>query len=133
MSNYADDNEEMLDIVKDLLGTVSSEHDDVLQLCLDMTAQAVLNYCNISKLPSALKYTVCQMCAEAYRDLSTNTNVSSGGSVIGGSVSVIEEDGRKVEFNDNSTTILSNFNLYIQTHITHKQELNRFKKLYRIS
>ena len=88
-----------------------------------MTIQTVLNYCNISELPPALDYVVCQMTAETYREITSKNNV---GEVVG-NVNSISEGGRSVSFGNSSE-----FKVAIEDKVSHKIELNRYKKLFRL-
>ena len=124
----ADDNEneefDFLSTLKMLLGIKDDTLDNVLQVYLSMTKNAILNYCNIEELPSALNYTLCQMTADAYR---VNDSKNKVGSVVG-SVSSVSEDGRTVSFS-NGAEIQSS----IEDRITKRtHELNRYRKLYRV-
>ena len=120
----ADGGEEFnfLGTVKLLLGIDDDSLDVILQTYLQMTIQKVLNYCNIFELPSALNYLVCQMTAEAYKEI---TSKNSSGQVVG-AVNSISEGGRSVGFADSSQ-----FQVAIEDKISHTVELNRYKKLFR--
>jgi len=122
----ADDNETEFDYlatVKLLLGINDNDTDEVLRLYLSIVKQQILNYCNISELPSALDYTLCEMVADIYRD-SLKKNGEHG---IVGNVASVSEDGRSVSFT-NGTEMMTAVN----DKISKTTELNRFKKLYRI-
>lgn len=122
----AGDNETEFDYlsnVKLLLGISDGNADEILQLYISITTNEILNYCNISELPSALNYTLCEMVAGAYRDNSKNNATQS----VVGNVSSITEDGRSVSFT-NGTEIKT----AIQDRITKTTELNRYRKLFRI-
>ena len=122
----ADDNETEFDYlsnVKLLLGISNDNSDEILRLYISITINEILNYCNISELPSALNYTLCQMVADSYRDNLKNNATNS----VVGNVSSISEDGRSVSFT-NGTEIKTD----IADRITRTQELNRYRKLYRI-
>ena len=112
-----------LTTVKVLLGITGADKDSVLAVYVDMTRRQILNYCNISELPEALDYTLCQMCADAYRDM---TAATTSGEVVG-NVGSISEDGRSVSF-----TSGAEFKTAIEDRVTRTTELNRFKKLYRL-
>lgn len=120
----ADESFNYIETVKVLLGITDASLDETLQLYLDITIQSVLNYCNISELPSALNYTVCQLTADVYKDTTNSNKVG----VIVGNVSKIDEDGRAVSFGDGSAVRLA-----ATSRIGRLRELNRYKKLYRIS
>jgi len=122
----ADGDEEFdfLAVTKTILGISNdSSFDIILQTYISMTIQTVLNYCNISELPSALNYTVCQMTAETYREITSKNNA---GEVVG-TVHSISEGGRSVSFGDSSE-----FQVAIDNRVSHKTELNRYKKLFRL-
>ena len=112
-----------LKTVKVLLGIAGDEQDAILPVYISMVRQSILNYCNISELPKELDYTLCQMTADTYRDITTQ---QSGGDVKG-NVASISEDGRSVSFTSGTELKAS-----IEDRITRASELNRFKKLYRI-
>lgn len=124
----ADDNEneefDFLSTLKMLLGIKDDTLDNVLQVYLSMTKNAILNYCNIKELPSALNYTLCQMTVDAYRE---NDSKNKVGSVVG-NVSSVSEDGRTVSFSSGDEIKAS-----IEDKITKRtHELNRYRKLYRV-
>jgi len=114
---------DFLSTVKVLLGITDDTKDTELTVYVDMTKQTILNYCNRSDIPEALNYTLCQMCADSYRDV---TNLSAKGEV-NGNVSSISEDGRSVSFSSGAE-----FKTALEDRITRTTELNRFKKLYRL-
>lgn len=122
----ADGNETEFDYlsnVKLLLGISNGDTDEILQLYISITTNEILNYCNISELPSALNYTLCQMVADAYRDNLKNNATQS----VVGNVSSISEDGRSVSFTNGSEIKTA-----IDDRITRITELKRYRKLYRI-
>lgn len=122
----ADDNETVFDYlstVKILLGISDGSLDSVLQVYLSMTERSILNYCNIKELPSALDYTLCEMTADVYRE---NASKNKVGSVVG-NVSSVSEDGRTVSFSSGTEIKAS-----IEDRITRTNELNRYRKLYRV-
>ena len=122
----ADDNATVFDYlgtVKILLGISDGILDNVLQVYLSMTESSILNYCNIKELPSALNYTLCEMTADVYRK---NVSKNKVGSVVG-NVSSVSEDGRTVSFSSGAEIKAS-----IEDRITRTNELNRYRKLYRV-
>ena len=122
----ADDNATVFDYlgtVKILLGISDGSLDSVLQVYLSMTERSILNYCNIKELPSALDYTLCEMTADIYRE---NASKNKVGSVVG-NVSSVSEDGRTVSFSNGAEIKAS-----IEDRITRTNELNRYRKLYRV-
>ena len=79
----ADGNENEFDylkIVKVLLGINDDSINEILQIYIAQGEQEILNYCNIKELPSALRYTLCQMVADLYRE---NTALNKSGTVVG--------------------------------------------------
>lgn len=112
-----------LSTVKVFLGITDNSKDAVLNVYIDMTRQSILNYCNRSDLPEALNYTLCQMCADTYRDIA---NSRAKGEVTG-NVSSVSEDGRSVSFSSGAE-----FKTALEDRITRTTELNRFKKLYKL-
>lgn len=122
----ADDNETEFDFlsnIKLLLGISDDKTDGILQLYISITKNEILNYCNISELPSALNYTLCEMVVNAYRDNQKNNATSS----VVGNVASISEDGRSVSFTNGSEIKTA-----IQDRITKTTELNRYRKLFRV-
>jgi hypothetical protein len=124
----ADDNNEneefdFLSTLKILLGITDDTLNGILQVYLSMTENAILNYCNINLLPSALNYVLCEMTADVYRE---NVSKNKVGAVVG-SVSSVSEDGRTVAFNNGAEIKAS-----IEDRITRTTELNRYRKLYRL-
>lgn len=112
-----------LSMVKVLLGIADGSKDAELNVYIDMTRQSILNYCNRSDLPEELNYTLCQMCADTYRDIA---NSRAKGEVTG-NVSSVSEDGRSVSFSSGAELKTA-----IEDRVTRTTELNRFKKLYRV-
>lgn len=110
--------------VKVLLGITDTSKDSILEVYVGLTKQSILNYCNRSDLPEALNYTLCQICADTYRD----TTAKANGAVVSGAVSSISEDGRTVSFSNSLDLIKT----AAEDRITHTTELNRYKKLYRL-
>ena len=119
-----EDEFDYLSTVKVLLGISDESADIILRVYLSSTESAILNYCNIEKLPSALNYTLCEMTADVYRE---NISKNKVGSVVG-NVSSVSEDGRTVSFSSGSEMKAS-----IEDRIMKRtHELNRYRKLYRI-
>lgn len=119
----ADGDFDFIGTTKFLLG--SREIDNTtLPLFLDLTKQSILNYCNISELPSALYFLTCKLCAESIIE---NSKISNN--EVTGQVASITEDGRTVTFTNSSTEQYANV---VNDKIPHLTELNRYKKLYRI-
>lgn len=112
-----------LENLKSLLNIKDDKLDTILQLNIDMTIQSVLNYCNISELPSELNYVVCLITAETYKEL--NSKFESGNVV--GNISSISEGGRTVSFTNGSE-----FKIAVEDKISRMTELNRYRKLYRL-
>lgn len=110
--------------VKILLGITDTSKDSILEVYVGLTKQSILNYCNRSDLPEALNYTLCQICADTYRD----TTAKASGAVVSGAVSSISEDGRTVSFSNSLDLIKT----AAEDRIAHTTELNRYKKLYRL-
>lgn len=113
---------DFLEILKILLNGKDIK-DEMLNLYLDITKQTILNYCNISELPSSLNYLVCVICEECIEEVIIN---NSKGEVVG-TVSSVSEDGRSVSF-----TNASEFKSSVENKISHINELNRYKRLYRL-
>lgn len=115
---------DFLSTLKILLGIKDTALDEILQIHLSMTRNAILNYCNIKELPPALNFTLCEMTADVYRE---NDSKNKVGSVVG-SVSSISEDGRTVSFSNGAEIKAS-----IEDRIAKRtHELNRYRKLYRL-
>ena len=115
---------DFLSTLKILLGIKDTALDEILQIHLTMTRNAILNYCNIKELPPALNFTLCEMTADVYRE---NDSKNKVGSVVG-SVSSISEDGRTVSFSNGAEIKAS-----IEDRIAKRtHELNRYRKLYRL-
>ena len=121
----ADGNEIEFDFLSNInliLGITDNNSDQILQLYISMFTDKILNYCNISKLPSALNYTLCQMVADFYRDETRKNKTSE----VVGTVSSISEDGRSVSFTNGSELSIA-----ADDKISNTRELNKYKKLYR--
>jgi hypothetical protein len=114
---------DFLSNTKLLLGISNDTDDKILQFLISTVTQEILNFCNISKLPSALNFTLCEMVADVYRD---NQKSNSNNSVVG-NISTISEDGRSVSFTNGVELRTS-----IEDRIARTTELKRFKKLYRV-
>ena len=125
----ADDNEieerefDFLSTIKVMLGISDESADAILRIYIQTVSQSILNYCNISELPSALNFILCQMVVDIYNDMKSR---SSTGSVVG-NVQSISEDGRTVSFTNGSE-----FKTVIEDRIAKTRELNRYKKLFRV-
>lgn len=111
-----------LSTVKVLLGIDGTEKDAALAVYIAMTRQTILNYCNRSDLPEALNFTLCQMCADTYRDITAGQSTGD----VRGSVSSISEDGRSVSFSSGAE-----FKTAIEDKVSRTAELNRYKLLFR--
>lgn len=109
--------------VKTLLNIKNEDMDDILLIHIDIAKNSVLNYCNISELPSALNYTLCQIVVDAYLQ---NRNKTDSGKVVG-NVSSISEDGRSVSFTNGTE-----FQSTVNDIIGGMNELKRYRKLYRV-
>lgn len=124
----ADDNEieeqefDFLSTIKVMLGISDESADAILRIYIQTVSQSILNYCNISELPSALNFILCQMVVDTYCEMKTKNT----GSVVG-NVQSISEDGRTVSFTNGSELKSS-----IEDRITKIKELNRYKKLFRV-
>lgn len=112
-----------LDNVKLLLNIKDDTLDNVLTFYIDTTIQSILNYCNISDLPSDLNYIVCTMTADTYREV-VLTNKT--GEVVG-NVKKITEGDRTVDFGESSR-----FKILIDNRVSKVKELNRFRRLFRL-
>lgn len=112
-----------LSVVKMFLGIDTEDKDMELSVYIELTKRSILNYCNISELPSALDYTVCQITADTYRDI-TQSRITGD---VAGNVSSISEDGRSVSFSSGTE-----FKTAVEDKISRTTELNRYKKLYRL-
>ena len=114
---------DFLSTVKVLLGITDDTKDTELNVYVDMTKQTILNYCNRSDLPEALNYTLCQMTADTYRDLTASNTRGE----VAGNVGSISEDGRSVSFTNGTE-----FKTAIEDRVTRTTELSHYKKLYRL-
>lgn len=119
----ADDGFDFLGTVKALLAVEDDSKDKILQICIDTATQSVLNYCNISELPSALNYVVCQISADSYTEMASK----AGTGKIVGNVASVSEDGRSVSFT-NGTELYAT----VENRVSRLAELRRYRKLYRI-
>lgn len=120
----AEESFDYISTIKAMLGITVEDYDSILQLYVDLTKQAILNYCNIFELPSALDYTLCQIVVDEYR---RNNLANETGKVVG-NVTRVEEDGRVVAFSESPSYLSSS----IRNHLPYIRQLNRFKKLYRV-
>jgi len=105
----------MLAKLKILLGIDGDSEDAVLAFCLDFATQAVLAYCNLDELPSALEWTVTAMAADKYRMEGYGKKEAPMGAVASlsqGDVSVSYKDAASQDTSGllkNYTTILNRF------------------------
>ena len=109
--------------VKVLLGITDTSKDSILEVYVGLTKQSILNYCNRSDLPEELNFTLCQMTADTYRDLTASNTRGE----VAGNVGSISEDGRSVSFTNGAE-----FKTAIEDRVTRTTELKRFKKLYKV-
>lgn len=114
---------DFLSTVKVLLGIKDNSKDTELTVYINLTKQSILNYCNRSDIPEALNYTLCQMCADTYKDITASRTTGE----VNGNVSSISEDGRSVSFSSGAE-----FKTAVEDRITRTTELNHYKKLYRL-
>ena len=108
----------MLAKLKNLLGMTEDSEDAVLQFCLDFATQAVLAYCNLDELPSALEWTVTAMAADKYRMEGYGKKEAPMGAVASlsqGDVSVSYKDAASQD----TSGLLKNYT----------STLNRFRRL----
>lgn len=117
-----------LSVVKTILGFTDTSKDDLLSTYIEITRQTILNYCNLTVIPSALNYTFAIMVVDLYRDIYNRNKTINN--VATGNISVIEEDGRKVQF-DYSTDSSSVYTT-VEEKVSKSQELKRYRKLYRV-
>jgi len=109
-----------LDKLKDLLGIALTDltKDFVLQFCLDNTTETILNYCNMNKMPDALKNTGYRMAMDLYR----NENIGNEKIALG-AVSSISEGDTSVSYKNVATD-------YTQSLIKNYQaQLNKYRVL----
>lgn len=108
----------MLAKLKNLLGMTEDSEDAVLQFCLDFATQAVLAYCNLDELPTALEWTVVALAADKYRMEgygSKDAPVGAVASLEQGDVSVSYQDAAVQD----TSGLLKNYT----------STLNRFRRL----
>ena len=98
--------------------TISAISEDYLSLYVDIVYQRILNYCNRSDFPEQLKYVASQMVVDYVTE--------SYGKFENTPIASISEDGRSVSFDYEA------YSTYIDDRISKTNELNRFKKLYRV-
>lgn len=118
-----DEEFDFLSTLKILLGIKDEKLNDILLIYLSLTKEKILNYCNVSELPSALNFTLCQMTADIYREQNA---INNNGQVVG-NVSSISEDGRSVSFAG-----IDSIKASIEDKISRTTELNHYRKLFRI-
>ena len=80
--------------LKLLLGITDNAKDALLQFCLDNTVETILNYCNLTALPTGLENTAYRMAIELYRNENFGSQVATGqiASKSAGDVSVSYRD-----------------------------------------
>jgi hypothetical protein len=90
-----------------------SSRDEKLLLLIDNVTHSILNYCNISKLPSELEHTLVNMVVAIFRDLYMNDHKIVSASDGDSSVSY--------SYSDRITGLIFDY----------REELNRFKQFYK--
>ena len=100
--------------LKLLLGITDDSKDALLQFCLDNTIESILNYCNLTALPTGLENTAYRMAMELYRNENFGSQAATGkiASKSAGDVSVsYRDDGN-----------------YLQSILKdHRSQLNRWR------
>ena len=116
----------ILEIVKMLPPKIEGgENDDILNIYIDMVTQTVLNYCNRNDIPDALIFVIARMVRDEY-----NKAFNVGEFELNSDdVSSVSEDGRTVSFNTKKQDAA--LNSIHENKITNRQELNKYRLLYR--
>jgi hypothetical protein len=65
--------------LKLLLGITDESKNDLLQFCLDDVTESVLNYCNLTALPTGLENTAYRMAMELYRNENFGSTAADNG------------------------------------------------------
>lgn len=124
------------DIIKDFKtenNITDSVNDDLFNLYAKKAVSSILNLTNRIKFPPELKYMVLDIMNDYYSEKSAKSLVINTESNASGSIKEIEEDGRKVIYQDNSdTTINSLISLDIANRLDmRKREIYRYRLLYK--
>ena len=124
------------DIIKDFKtenNIADSVNDDLFNLYARKAVRSILNLTNRIKFPPELKYMVLDIMNDYYSEKSAKSLVINTESNASGSIKEIEEDGRKVIYQDNSdTTINSLISLDIANRLDmRKREIYRYRLLYK--
>lgn len=110
---------DILKTIKILLSITDENSDDIINIYMDMTKQQILNYCNLTTIPTELNYTIVNIVIELY----TLNKVEED------KISSISEAGRSVSFDTNYK--LNRYDKLIKEKITTLQEISKFKRLYK--
>lgn len=112
-----------------------TDETSLVSIAVSKALQSIANYCNISDIPEALYFTACEMAADAllYRKSLSGSGSDGGDGVPVGSVASISEDGRSVSFsNDRAAAENALLQGYMNDNVKRREELSRFKKVYRL-
>ena len=105
-----------------LLLNGKAEDEELIKLLIDITTQAILNYCNLYVFPPELEGTLVSIVAELYND---TMNMPAVGALP---VSTVSEGGRSVSFDSSKVQ----YGLMIDDKLAHRSILNKFKRLYKV-
>lgn len=105
-----------VDRLKGLLGITDTAEDTNLTFILEDVTEIILNYCNISELPSGLEHTAYRMAIDLYR------NDGIGQADAPAAVSSIEEGDTTIQFQKDENfkgTLLKDY----------RPQLNRYRRV----
>lgn len=103
--------------LKLLLGITDNAKDALLQFCLDNTVETILNYCNLTALPTGLENTAYRMAMDLYR----NENLGSA-TPDSGLIASKSDGDTSVSFKENTAftgSLLKNYEV----------QLNKYRKM----
>lgn len=126
----------ILDIVKTKLNNPKVP-DMFCQLCIDETEVTIKNYCCISVLPEALKFTWANMAVDLirYQWASANKDSEQPKNISAGDISSIKIGDTNIQIGEGSIT--NQYNKAIKSHqanldslvMNYKDQLNKFRRM----
>lgn len=108
--------------IKLLLGIDDASKDDVINFCISLVTDEVLNYCNIEVLPARLENIVVAMCVDCF-----NFAMYGEGDSARGEAKAIKEGDTSIDFVTCADIMsVSNDGGYMKKY---SAQLDRFRKL----
>lgn len=133
---------EMVKMELNMKGITNIDENQVRYL-IDKYSQFALNYCNLYKLPNECNYIIVDLVVNSIvknslvlkstQNIDDNANIDN---LSDDNIASISEGGRSVSFNtskssNTQSTLNSLYDISIENEDKFKQQLNKFKRLYK--